>query len=54
MYFKCAVIPENDYLCSNIPNYWWPRWVGGEDDFLKQGQPFGDFHEMRLATMLEF
>ena len=39
--------------CANIPECW-PGWVGGNEDFIKQGQPFYEMIDLRHATMLEF
>ena len=41
-----------DCWCANHPSKW-PVWVGGQYDFLDQGQPFDKFEELRQATMKE-
>ena len=52
---NCKVMTDRElYWCANLPNWWWPCWIGGHEDFIKQNQPFGKLLEMRLATMLEF
>lgn len=32
----------------------WPGWLGGNKDFVEQGQCFYSLKELREATMLEF
>lgn len=32
----------------------WPYWVGGNKDFLDQGQQYTKLYELRHACMLEF
>lgn len=39
--------------CADYP-YFWPGWVGGNDDFKKRGQPFQQIEKLRSTTMLEF
>lgn len=40
--------------CYDWP-YFWPGWVGGNQDFTKvRGQPFKELNELRAATLLEF
>lgn len=34
--------------------YFWPTWLGGNEDFIDKDQPFDRLQELRLATMLEF
>lgn len=41
------------HWCANIP-ICWPVWMGGNEDFLRQGQPFNEMEELRHSTMLEF
>lgn len=41
------------YYCANWPKRW-PLWIGGNADFINQGQPFNKMIELIHATSLEF
>lgn len=49
------VLPSkhNRMLYANWPHFW-PVWVGGDKNFMDEGQPFHLVDELRRSTMLEF
>ena len=51
IYYKLVI--KNKFLCSEWPEEW-PCWVGGNEDFINQKQPFDKLEELKKAYMLEF